>query len=68
MKRNRFVLLSLLSLLLIGCNDELSDSHSFENTDSSNISIEENSSSTNENFEFVTLEKYKNYILKSIKI
>ena len=63
MKRNRFVLLSLLSLLLISCNDELSDSHSFENTDSSNISIEENSSSTNENFEFVTLEKYKNYIL-----
>ena len=73
MKRNRFVLLSLLSLLIVGCNNETSNSNSientdssnsnsFESTDSSNISIEENSSSTENDFQPVTLDEYKSFI------
>ena len=58
MKRNRFVLLSLLSLLIVSCDN----SNSFESTDSSDISIEENSSSTNNEFQPVTLDEYKSFI------
>lgn len=73
MKRNRFVLLSLLSLLIVSCNNGTSNSNSIENTDSSNsnsfestdssgISIEENSSLTENDFQPVTLDEYKSFI------
>ena len=51
MKRNRFVLLSLLSLLIVSCNDGTSNSNSFENTDSSNINSFESTDSSDFNIE-----------------
>ena len=62
MKKNKYILLSILSLFVSSCDDVSSNSDSFLSSDSSNNNIEENSSSTLEDLYYVNLDEYKAYI------